>query len=256
MDVQLTVGTVNPEAIEPKDYFKVLKGKLKKSLKEKLEKQLTVIAEQILEAKEINQKHFLHRLSFTYEVLMKEQLLLASGIDTFVYKDDVKVLLEKVTPKNSVRIIELDRYPRAIPSVELKKIKAAKDLGLFDDFCVVFTDFTGGDYTTEEEKKVVARNRDPVVFGFFKHEQTGFRHDRFYLVADWQDEFCELDFTSMVEKMAEVGIRNPVKKITTDDAYLREIVREAKEEMSKKKEHVVQENKTFFERLKTFITGK
>ena len=234
---------VNEEAIEPKDYFKVLKSKLKKSEKNKLEAQLDSLGEQIIHARQVGQKNFLERLSFCYDVILKEQLLLANGHESFVYKEDIKVFLDKVTPKNSIKIIELSRYPRAIPVDNLKAIEAVQKLKVFDDFCVVFTDLSGEDYATPKEKKFVQRNRDPVVFGYFKDKESSTQHERFYFITDWEDEYCDLTFTKMIEKMGNIGIKNPEKKIGVDHKYLAEIVRDIR----KKDEPI--DKKTFWERL-------
>ena len=213
---------VQEDAVEPKEYFKILKDKTKKAEKERLANQLEVIAEQIIAAKSVGQKNFLERLGFCYETIIKEQQLLSRGLSSFVYKEDVKAFLDKVKPKNSIRIIELERYPRAIPLKNLKDIERIKKWELFDDFCVVFTDFTGSSHSTKEEREFVKRNRDPVVFGYFKNKNE--QHERFYFVTDWEDEHCDLTFTKMIEKMADAGIKNPEKKISTDHNYILNLV--------------------------------
>jgi len=172
---------INDKSIEPKEYFTVLKGRINKSSKDKLRKQLDVLGEQIIMAKKIGQENFLNKLSFCYKTILKEQELLARGVEDFVYKDDIKSFIDKVEPKNSIKIIELSRYQRAIPIDNLKIIEETKKWNLFDDYCVVFTDFTDNNYQTEEERKLVERNRDPIVFGYFKEKQSGAHLDR-----DWE----------------------------------------------------------------------
>ncbi len=240
----MTQININQEAIEPKDYFKILKGNIKKSIKDKLEAQLEALGSQIIHAREVGQKNFLERLSFCYEVIIKEQTLLAQGIDRFVYKEDIKSFLDIVEPKNSIKIIELSRYPRAIPIENLKAIQEAKAMGVFDDFCVVFTDLTGQDYQTPKEKEFVAKNRDPIVFGFFKDKPTATQHERFYLITDWEDEYCDLTFTKMIERMADVGIDKPEHHIGVDHKYLAEIVAEVRAEKK-----IEEKKKTFWERV-------
>lgn len=222
---------INKDAIEPKDYFKVLKKRAKNQKEKQLEGQLETIAKSLVNAKKVGQTNLLHRLTFTYDTIVKEQQLLANGIKTFVYAQDVKNMIDKVTPKNSIKVIELERYPRVIPIPEMEKIKKAKDLNIFDDFVVVFTDFTDSNYASKEEQATVARNRDPIVFGYFHDEGTGFRHDRFYLIADWKDDYCELDFAEMLEKMRKVGIKKPQYDIATDDNYVQEIIENCRVEM-------------------------
>lgn len=223
--------------MEPHEYFAELKTNLKDAQKAEFESQMATIKEQILAASEIGQKTFLHRLSFTHEVIKKEQELLAYGISKYMLRDDITKFLDKVVPKNSIKIIELDRYPRPIPLDVMTKIKEVKELGIFDDFFIVFTDFTDNTYETPEEKKMVERNRDPVVFGWFKLDKPNFKHDRVYYVADWIDEYCDLDFAQLVKKMSESGFKAPGEikpgKITIDDSKISDIVKNSYNDMNK-----------------------
>lgn len=223
------------KTIEPEEYFKDVKTQLKKADANKFRDQLAIINQQILIAKELGQKAFLYRLVFTHKTIMKEQQLLAAGVDTYILRDDALKFIRNVTPKNSVKIIELERYPRAIPEHAQKSVKTVKELDLLDEFLVIFTDLSENDYKTPSERKFVERNRDPVIFGMFKHDSSGLKHDRLYYIDSWQDEFCDLDFPTMVEKMSEQGIKNPAKKIDTDIDYLNAIVSDAIVEMEKTK---------------------
>lgn len=236
----------NPEAMEPKDYFKILKGNIKQSAKADLERQLETLGSQIIHAREIGQKNFLERLAFCYEVITKEQTLLVHNISKFVYKEDIKSFLDIVEPKNSIKIIELSRYPRAIPIENLKRIQEVKKLEIFDDFCVVFTDLTGQDYQTPEEKKFVTKNRDPIIFGYFKDNPSATQHERFYFITDWEDEYCDLTFTKMIERMSQAGIKKPEHAIDASPKYLAELVKQVRLE-SKPKEK--EKKKTFWERI-------
>ena len=190
--------------------------------------------------------------------------LLGADIKNFVYQDDVKHLLDKT---KHIKIIELERYPRIIPLEQMEHIQKAKDLGMFDEFCVVFSDYTGENYQTEEEKKTVARNKDPIVFGYFRHKATAIKHDRFYFITDWEDEYCDLTFGKMIEKMAEVGIKNPAHEIRADAAYVQELVTMTLEDMSKRGSgisistsslsYIPQDQKSnFWERAKKWIGKK
>ncbi len=182
----------------------------------------------------------------------------------------MKHLLDKT---KHIKIIELERYPRVIPLAQMDAIQKAKDLGIFDEFCVVFSDYTGEDYKTPEEKAAVARNRDPVVFGYFRHKVTAIKHDRFYFITDWEDEYCDLTFGKMIEKMSAAGIKKPAHEIGTDAAYVQELVTMTLEDMSKRgganslsaqldatqaalQAHMTPEKATFWERAKAWIGSK
>ena len=196
---EVTPQTPTPEA-EPAVLFKNLKENTKIIETESLNKQLAVIEQQIVLAKEAGQKNFTDRLAVAHDIIVREQQLLIKGYKDFVYEADVETLLSKT---KKIKIIELDRYPRAIPLEVLEKYKAAKNTELFDRFVIVFTDLTDQEYKSEEEKQYVARNRDPVLFGCFQHKVTAFKHDRFYLIADWEDEYCDLTFNKMIQAINE-----------------------------------------------------
>ncbi|MHC5536709.1 hypothetical protein ACYOEI_00360 [Singulisphaera rosea] len=261
---------IDPEAVEPHEYFAVLKESVKTVDAEALQSQLSIVAEHLIRAKALGQKNLLNQLAFTHDVIVREMKLLAGGITRFVYQDDVKNLLDKT---KHIKIIELERYPRVIPIEQMDAIQKAKDLAIFDEFCVVFSDYTGEDYKTPEEKATIARNRDPVVFGYFRHKVTAIKHDRFYFITDWEDEFCDLTFSKMIEKMAAVGIKRPDHEIGTDATYVQELVTMTLEDMGKRgqvnslssrldaaqaemESHTMPEKKTFWERASSWIGGK
>jgi hypothetical protein len=222
---------IDPTAVEPHEYFAVLKDKVQTVDADALQKQLSVVAEHLIRAKNVGQKNLVNQLAFTHDVIVREMKLLGADINHFVYQDDVKFLLNKT---KHIKIIELERYPRVIPLEQMEHIQKAKDLGMFDEFCVVFSDYTDEEYKTEEEKKTVARNKDPIVFGFFRHKSVGIKHDRFYFITDWEDEYCDLTFGKMIEKMAEAGIKQPAHEITASAAYVQELVTMTLEDMNKR----------------------
>lgn len=220
--------------IEPVDYFADIKTKLLEAKKDDLANQVNVLQSQILLANEIGQKAFLHRLSFAYKTIEKEIQAIAGGWNRYVLEKDIKTFIDKVTPKHSVKIIELERFPRAIPVEVLEKIKTAQAAKIFDSFVVVFTDFTGLSNSTaqsETEKKVVQRNKDPIVFGYFTSPESGVRYDKFYFIADWIDEYCDLDFSKMIERMTALGIENPVRDLEIDPIMVSNVVESAIKDM-------------------------
>jgi hypothetical protein len=254
---------INTNAVEPVEYFKILKNKMADVTAKALADQLNTVSAQIIAANRVGQKNFMERLAFVHNVIAKEQILLANGLSKYVYKEDISYFLDNVKPKNSIKIIELERYPRAIPLEVLHKIDHVKSLNIFDDFCVVFTDLTDATYETPSEKEFVKRNRDPIIFGFFKEQTSHLKHDRFYFVVDWEDEYCDLTFTKMLEKMASMDMENVEKEISVDPVYLQELVnntlasigkgkpRQLSENESTKETQVVETPKNWFQRIFT-----
>lgn len=239
---------VNENEFDPSKYFEVLKGSVSENNLEGLQKQLNTIAEQLIFAKKIGQTALLHKLSFYYDVLLKEQILLSHGFSRYVLKENIKKFIEEVRPRDTVKIIELDRYPRAIPQSNQQDIMRAQDVGVFTQFVVVYTDFVDEVKLNKVEKAFVEKNKDPVVFGTFEMKKTGLLHDRMYLITDWVDEYCDLDFVKMISEMSKIGIERPYNEIATDQKYINELVKEGLEiynketRLSKNRE----ENQSFF----------
>lgn len=214
------------DVFEPTQYFEELKSNLSQIELKELESQMEAVSEQILLAKKLGQTNMLHKLSFVYQTILKERVLLANGLDIYLHKEDIVKYIESVTPKNSVKIIELDRFPRVIPPVNAEEILKHKHL--FDEVCIVFTDFTDDDHQSEADKQVINRNRDPIAFGYFKNESANLRHDRYYFITDWEDEYCDLTLTKLIEELGKLGVKEPQKTIPWDaNDHLNQIVVEA-----------------------------
>lgn len=221
------------EAFEPKDYFKDLKEKISDVQLEQLQKNKDFLAKELEKAHRLGQKNLTHKASFMWEILEKEMILHAMGITKYVHRQDVVKLIDNVTPKNSVKIVELENYPRSIPDENMEDIIKAQELGVFDVLLVLYTDLTDEEVNTPQQKEFAARNRDPVVFGMFVEDKINLKHDRLYFITDWEDEFCDLTFTKMLDKMSEIGIKNPEKKITVDIDHINSIVVNSKQEVDK-----------------------
>jgi len=243
---------VKEEVIEPKDYFNDLKTKITDVELEQLEKNRDFLAKEIEKANRLGQKNLTHKAAFMWEILEKEMVLHATGIRKYVHRQDVIKLIDNVTPKNSVKIVELENYPRSIPDENMEDIEKAKELGLFDVMLVLYTDLTDEEVNTPAQKEFAARNRDPVVFGMFMEDKINLKHDRLYFITDWEDEFCDLTFTKMIDKMSEMGIKNPEKTITVDHNQINSIVASAKQEVN-----TIKLRETFtpeYPKKKTFVS--
>ena len=130
----------------PSEYFENVKNK-KQSI---TDEELLTIYDNCLELlntyKVTGQIDGMKKLIFHLECIKTERELVKMGINTFIYRDDIERYIDNVS-KNTVKIIELERYERAIPDEIVEVIKKVKDK--FDQLYIVFTDYTG-----EVEKKV------------------------------------------------------------------------------------------------------
>lgn len=212
------------EKLDPQVYFNLIKDRKHNTSDEFLNKFQEVIELELAKAMKTGQEYVVRRLAYCMSIISKERQLLQEGINVFVLKEDIEEYIKQVE-KKVVKVIELDQYPRSIPDDIVEKVARLKELNLFDRYYVVFTDYTG-----EVEKRVAAekRRKDPIIFGAFEQKIDGIWDifDRFYFIADWEDEYCDLTLTKMVDAMSKKGkqitYKTSIEKPTPEDvrAYI------------------------------------
>ena len=190
------------ETITPSHYFDYLKGAKNTITTEALKKSYESFVQLAEKYKRLGQVESMKKLCFLADTLVKEEKLIELGITTFIYKDTIEDYIENVADK-TVKIVELSRYMREIPDELVETIEKSRPL--FNEFYVVFTDYTG-----KEERKVEKerRDKDPILFGVFKNQ--GNVADRFYFLGDWVDEYCDLTLDKLVEQYTEKIGHTPV----------------------------------------------
>ena len=132
--------------ITPSQYFDYLKGAKNVITTDALKKSYDTFIRLAEKYQKLGQVESLKKLCFLADTLVKEEKLIELGINTFIYKDTIEDYIENVAGK-AVKIIELSRYMREIPDELVDTIEKSKDI--FDEFYVVFTDYTG-----KEERKI------------------------------------------------------------------------------------------------------
>jgi hypothetical protein len=210
------------QTITPSVYFDKLKG-LKQTTDSDYLNELYKHSKILLDkAFALGQDKSIEKLLFVLNTITKEHRLLEHGVNTFVYRDDIEEFIEMVE-KKTIKIVELKNYPREIPDEIADKVIDLKKENLFDEYFVVFTDYTG---KTEKEINASRRDKDPILFGAFIENSKLTRAknilDRFYYIGDWEDEYCDLTLEKMVSKMADEG-KDIERKIKVPEASMEEI---------------------------------
>lgn len=187
--------------ITPSQYFDFVKGAKNEITTDALKNSYNTFITLAEKYNKLGQVKSLQKLCFLASTLMKEEKLIEIGITTYVYKDVIEDYIMNVADK-AVKIVELSRYMREIPDELVETIEKTKPI--FDEFYVVFTDYTG-----KEERKVEKerRDKDPILFGVFKNNSNV--ADRFYFLGDWVDEYCDLTLDKMVEQYSAKKGLNP-----------------------------------------------
>lgn len=200
---------IKQNEMNPQEYFNYVKGKKSTITDEELLKVYDNCLELLNKYHITGQRKAMRKLLFHMECIEKERKIVKLGINTFVYRDDVEFYIDNVA-KNTVKIIDLASYEREIPDDVVDIIAQVKDE--FDQLYIVFTDYTG-----EVERQVIKerRQKDPILFGVFEDVKSRSVIDRFYYIADWEDEYCDLTLDKMINETKLVGKRNIPRSIST-----------------------------------------
>lgn len=207
--------------LEPREYFEDLKDRVQNITDKELQDFMYGCLQLVEKYKITGQTRIIQKLRFLTDCVEKERDIVKMGINSFVYREDIEEYIDKIA-KNVVKIIELENYPRDIPDEIVEVIAKTKDL--FDQYYVVFTDYTG---ELEKQVEKERRDRDPILFGTFQEKrvvQTGFTqqeiimNDRFYYLGDWEDEYCDLTMDKFLreagkDKLKEIGTPKDISSI-------------------------------------------
>lgn len=236
--------------LDPQVYFDILKNKKQHMDDAFLNEFEQVIDKELAKAMQTEQQFVVRRLAYCKSVVEREHELVKQGIDVFVLREDIEEYIKSVE-KKVVKIIELEMYPRTIPDEIVAQIAKLKEQKIFDIFYVLFTDYTG-----EAEKQVAQerRRKDPIIFGAFQQKLNGVWdiHDRFYFIADWEDEYCDLTLTKLVTAMSKKG-KNIVNEVSIKAPTADEVRSyiHALEEKENNRFILKPKKQSFFEKIQT-----
>ena len=237
--------------MSPQEYFDIVKERKQHITDKQLQEIYNNCLELLNKYKITGQIKGMEKLLFHLNCIEKEREIVAMGINTFVYRDDIEFYISDVA-SDVVKIIDLESYEREIPDEIVAVIEKVKDK--FDQLYIVFTDYTG---KVERQVAEERRRKDPILFSTFQNGETRSVIDRFYYLGDWVDEYCDLTLDKMVNEIKDVKERNIVHTIKTPKD-----IKELKEQLaalnktSKGFIMVEPKKKGFFEHIRTFLTDK
>lgn len=230
------------------EYFNGVKTKSQKLADDKLVQELQYLPAQIEELIQLGQTGLADKLKKNIVALTKERMLIANGFDTYVYRNDVTRYIELVKDKK-VFICELEKFPRLIPESAKKLLMKARSLNVFQDFWVVYVDYTGDSDKTLTKQEIAERkkNRDPIIFGTFEKPEQA-QIDKMYFICDWTDEYCDLTLDKMVKKLVENDSNYKPQTIVKDiNKYINQVLMEDEQKNNVKvKERFSDKVKKFF----------
>ena len=204
--------------LTPTEYFDKLKGMKKDITEEYILQVLDNCLELMKRPKMLGQKKMVKKIYEQSQILIRELEVVKAGFQTYVLRDDIVYYIDKIA-KKPVKIIELENYEREIPEEVADKVISAQDL--FDEFFVVFTDYTGEAERTVEKEK---RDKDPILFGVIHHPDTDrVPTNRLYYIADWVDEYCDLTLEELCNQYKSDGNKKSILYINSIPKDINEI---------------------------------
>ena len=184
-------------------YFKYVKSKLTELQQEDLNKRITNLQVMVKGSVELGQDGLYEELTRMLAVMIREQEVAAAGYDWFLLKKDIDKFIG-IVRNDKIKLVDLKTFARVIPEEPAEKIKAAQEF--FDSIWILATN-----PEVNETNKEKIRKKDPIAFGKFAYEP-----DKYYFIADWIDEFCDVTLskvTELIKKQVDV-----VPEITFDRA--------------------------------------
>lgn len=194
-ELEEKVKEAEESLMSPYDYFQSVKNSIKSMDNDSLEKMYTAASSLMEKYKAFGQSKAEKRLAFHVKTLLKESSLLDLGINKFVHRDDITDFIDHIS-KKPVKIIEMKNYPREIPDEMLDIVLKTK--GIFDEFYILFTDYSGDGLVNEVKKE-----RDPILFGGFCTNNRDIVAERFYYLGDWVDEYCDLTLDKLIKETSK-----------------------------------------------------
>lgn len=218
-----------PKVKSPDQIFKELKETRTHVTDEELEeykKNLEILAAEFIQT---GQYRSLEKLAFLIECVDKEKEVLKVGVNEYIFRDDIDEFLQRRNIKeSSIKLISLSDYPRQIPADIQVKIKKTKYI--FDKMYVLFTDYTSTvTRNYQREQHIKAKDKDPILFGVFetaRKDKSGsfiesrMLNDRFYVIGDWVDEYCDLTldkFVSLSKKPRKEIVHPVVQPVSLEE---------------------------------------
>lgn len=238
----------NAEDVTPTTYFNYVKD-MKKDIKdENLERVADNCLTLLQKTKITGQTSVAKKIVDQYSLILRELKAASFGFNTIVYKSDIEKFITKIS-NHPVKIIELSKYSREIADDAVYKLVLAKDNNLFDEYYVLFTD-----YSMQDTKEIAKerRDKDPILFGAFKtDDKNNIPEERFFYIADWVDEYCDLTLEEMLtqyEKSESSGAKYNID-IPKDVDALKEYMGLIEKKNPEKAESILT-------KIKNKVTGK
>ncbi len=221
----------------PKVYFSLVKSKFKETEKAVLNTRLRKLAHAVKRLELTGQQAALEEFPLALAVTLKEQEAAAIGCGRYVDKSTVTLFKKIQTLAENVYFKKLEDFPRLIPVDVERKLGAIRKQGVFDEYWVLYLDYTDEELKTNKQKII---EKDPILFGTFSFAPT-----RFFYIADWIDEHCDLTIDKFIDVMTE----NDADSVFDIEEPTPEFVQDVLEQVIARSERLAGTNRSNYRQL-------
>lgn len=143
--------------------------------------------------------------------LVKEQEAAACGYKTYVLESTIKTFLRDVEGK-AAYFKDFKDFPRLIPDSILQFLSDAQDKNIFDQFWVLYLDYTK-DSKNIKSTSTKVKDKDPILFGRLTKDSN-----KFFYICDWVDEYCDLTLEKFVAGLKTIDPSYTLPEVTLPTA--------------------------------------
>lgn len=199
------------DKVKPKELFAEVKNNVGIMDKMAINRYIAVSNKLLAKAEVTNQVTLKSRLEFRIKTLHKElQLLNEFGINQYVESKHIDKYMEE-TEFREVKMVPISDYLREIPDEAVDKVAETREV--FDDYIILFTDYTGEMSKTSDK---IVKDKDPILFGIFYDDKNDEAMERFYYLYDWEDEYCDLTLDKLIQEYKDISDEDIVKSTDTN----------------------------------------
>ena len=144
---------MDTSGIKIQEYFDQIKANVDKITIESLERTKQELPQYIEAAKRNGQDALVKKMAKYLKIMAREKILLDYGINKLVHLEDIVKYIDNI-PNHYVKFCEVKYFPRVIPMDVMTKLQTCREQGLFDEYYILFTDYTSEELLEEVKPEV------------------------------------------------------------------------------------------------------
>jgi len=151
--------------------------------------------ELVSNAVKLGQVALSEKLMSQKSVLLAELSMIHEHKVKYVTEDDILEYNKKAKESKHLYLTWIKNFARIIPEPVIEMKNYCDEKGWFDNYVVLHFDRLGksAEMTNAEKEKA----KDPILFGMIQGS------DKFYFVADWEDDYCDLTLDRMLKVLGK-----------------------------------------------------